>query len=95
MVRSKGIFREKFGASVMVSTSRPYEAIPNGARNTAYEYCVNGPGDGFGYHSHCGWPRRQFETKELAKIVANMCNDAYEAGMRAKEQHVKEVLGIL
>lgn len=71
---------------------KPYTALISG--DPGNKYCIDGPGVGFGYHSHFLWANRQFEFKTDAITVANMCNDAYNEGYEKAQFDMKKILGI-
>ena len=58
------------------------------------DYCVSGPGEGFGYYSWAHYPHRQFEDFKVAEIVAGMCESAYKAGFEAAQLEIRKALGL-
>lgn len=79
---------------------KPYSATTNGASPAdrqlygCGDWCVAGPGNGFGYYSWAHYPHRQFQTLEQAELVAKMCNDAYRAGVSAAQNEFRKALGL-
>lgn len=80
---------------------KPYSTSTNGAfpmDRQLYgcgDFCVTGPGDGFGYYSWAHYPNRQFKTLEQAETAAEMCNSVYAAGMRAAQRDIQLALGLI
>ena len=70
----------------------PYRSSING--NEKVEYCVDGPGNGFGYNSWYLYPNYQFSDVDLAEHVSEMCNEAYRQGFLKAQKQIRESLGI-
>jgi len=58
------------------------------------KHCVNGPGDGFGYHAGTLWPDRRFSSQADSHAAASLCNEAYLEGMKKTQEVMRDVLGV-
>lgn len=82
-------------------TEQRYTAGSNSANQSQLEvyencgnWCVSGPGDGFGYYSWTQHPERQFHSLDQAEVVAKMLDEAFREGMRHQQKKMRGVLGL-
>lgn len=57
------------------------------------KYCVNGPGNGFGYSAGTLWPECRLSNKPDAEAAARLCNEAYKQGYEKARRDIRIALG--
>ena len=57
-------------------------------------YCVEGPGDGLGYHSIVLWPENWFSDIENVQRAQRIANIAYEEGYKQAQFDMRKSMGL-